>query len=107
MDHSMLAISKTIRRTQTQDGRILLDVERGQIFCLNVIGSKILDLLETGYDEGQIAEHVSEAYGADLDIVRTDVHDFLKTLNKHEILRCHPPATRNATEATDGSADAT
>ena len=48
------------------------------MFSLNEIGSKILDLLETGYDEGQIAEHLSAAYGTDIVTVQVDVHDFSK-----------------------------
>jgi hypothetical protein len=97
----MLAISNAIRRTPTPDGAILLDVELGQMFSLNVIGSKILELLETGRDEGQIARQVSAAFGADIDTVRVDVHDFLETLRRHRILLQGGP------EAIHGSTDAT
>jgi hypothetical protein len=41
-----LRISSTdVRNTQTQDGSILLDVHHGQMSCLNLVGSKILELL--------------------------------------------------------------
>lgn len=103
----MHAISSSIRRTQTPDGGILLDIERGQIFCLNVIGSKILDLLEEGHNEERIAEQVSAAYGTDIETVRTDVHDFLDALNRHEILQHHGPVARSETERANGSTDAT
>ena len=103
----MRAISSSIRRTQTPDGGILLDIERGQMFSLNEIGSKILDLLETGYDEGQIAEHLSAAYGTDIDTVQVDVHDFLESLNQQHILeQCAPTATSER-EATDGGSSPT
>jgi DNA-binding CsgD family transcriptional regulator len=82
----MFSISNTIRQTQTPDGAVLLDIARGQMFALNATGSKILDLLGKGYDEAQIAEHLSVVCGTDIDTVRTDVHDFLKTLTRHEIL---------------------
>ena len=83
----MLTISNTIRRTQTPDGAVLLDIERGQMFCLNAIGSKILDLLETGCDEAQIARQVSAAYDTDFDTVRADVREFLEALSRQSIIR--------------------
>ncbi|MHB8527260.1 MAG: PqqD family protein [Candidatus Acidiferrales bacterium] len=83
----MFRISGTIRRTQTQDGGIVLDIQHGQMFCLNVVGSKIIDLLERGLDEAQIADQISRAYAADIEIVRTDVRDFIEVLNKHHILQ--------------------
>jgi hypothetical protein len=85
--HSMRAISNTIRSTQTPDGAILLDIERGQMFCVNGIGSKILELLGAGCDERQIVDQVSAAYSADIDQVRADVNDFLETLTVHHILK--------------------
>jgi hypothetical protein len=103
----MLAISNAIRRTQTPDGAVLLDVERGQMFCLNPVGSKILELLDTGRDEGQIAQQVSEEYSADLDTVRGDVHEFLEALSRGHVLKQRGPAATGGVEATDVSTHAT
>jgi hypothetical protein len=103
----MRAISSSIRRTQTPDGGVLLDIERGQIFCLNVIGSKILDLLEEGHNEERIAEQVSAAYGTDIDTVQVDVHDFLENLNQLHILRQGAPTETSKREATDGDSGPT
>jgi len=83
----MFRISDTIRRTQAEDGGILLDVHHGQIFRLNVVGSKILELLEGGFDEAQIACQVSSAYVTNIETVRADVHDFIEVLNRHHILQ--------------------
>lgn len=90
----MLTISHTIRRTQTTDGAVLLDIERGQMFCLNPVGSQILELLDAGNDERQIAEQMSAAYGVDLDMVRTDVGDFIESLSRHRMLERQEPATK-------------
>src|ERR1700704_4645799 len=60
---AMFRICDTIRRTETGDGGILLDIHHGQMFCLNVIGAKILALLQRGYDEPRIAEEISSDYG--------------------------------------------
>jgi hypothetical protein len=83
----MFGISDTIRRTETVDGEILLDVHHGQMFCLNVVGAKILELLGRGYDEAHIANEISRDYGADRDVVRADVIEFIENLQKHHILQ--------------------
>jgi Coenzyme PQQ synthesis protein D (PqqD) len=101
----MDAISSSVRRAQTPDGAILLDVERGRMFSLNPTGSKILELLAAGNNEDQIAEQISAAYGEAIDTVRQDVHDFLEALNHHRILERRDPAQTVATEATGASSD--
>ncbi len=83
----MFRISDTIRRTQTADGGILLDVHHGQMFCLNIVGAKILELMQQGYDESRIADEISRCYGASREVVRADVLDFIGTLQKHHILQ--------------------
>lgn len=83
----MLRLSDTIRRTETPDGGILLDVHHGQMFCLNVVGAKILDLMQREYDEARIADEISRQYGASREDVRADVIEFIETLRKHHILQ--------------------
>ena len=77
------------------------------MFCLNVIGSKILELLDTGSDEGQIADQISTACGVDIHVVRADVREFLEDLNRHHILQPGGPAATSEPEATHGGTDAT
>jgi len=102
----MLVISKTIRRTQTPDGGVLLDIERGQMFCLNPVGSKILDLLDEGCDRAQIVDQVSAAYEADVEVVRVDVRDFLDALCRHRIVREDGPTSVAEQEACHGATGA-
>jgi hypothetical protein len=83
----MFRISNDVRSTPTQDGSILLDIHHGQMFCLNLVGSKILDLLERGYDETRIAEEISNSYGVAKDIATGDVREFLDALHRHHILQ--------------------
>jgi hypothetical protein len=84
---TVFRISDTIRHTRTEDGGILLDIHHGQMFSLNVVGARIIELLEHGLDEAQIAAKVSEYYAADIDRVRADVHEFIEVLNQHHILQ--------------------
>jgi hypothetical protein len=83
----MFRVSDTIRRTETADGGILLDVHHGQMFSLNVVGARILALMQRGYDESRIADEISRAYGANKEVVRADVIEFVETLHKHHILQ--------------------
>ena len=83
---AMFRISDTIRRTQTVDGGILLDIHHGQMFCLNVVGAKILELMQQGYDEPRITEEISRDYQTSRDTVRADVREFIESLHQHHIL---------------------
>ncbi len=82
----MFRISDTIRETRTADGGILLDVHHGQMFCLNVVGAKMLELLRRGHDESRITDEISRNYGVSADIVFGDVAEFIETLRRHHIL---------------------
>lgn len=65
----------------------MLDVHHGQMFCLNVVGAKILELMQRDYDESRIADEISRDCGANRDVVRADVIEFIETLQKHHILQ--------------------
>ncbi len=87
--------SDGIRSTQTNDGRIILDVHRGQMLSVNVVGSRILELLEMGWEETRIVDEVSRAYEAPIEVVRPDVRDFLEALRKHHIVQAAVPVNSN------------
>lgn len=81
-----------------------MDVERGQMFCLNPVGLKILDLLDEGCDRTQIVDQVAETYGADVEAVRADVGDFLEILGRHHIVQNGGTNPAGEPEATLGNA---
>lgn len=83
----MFRLADTIRRTQSDDGGILLDISQGRMFSLNPVGSKIVESLEQGFDEATIAEQISTTYAVGIETARNDIRDFIETLNKHRILR--------------------
>ena len=82
----MFRISDAVRMTGTEDGEILLDLRHGQVFGLNVMASKIIELLQRGCDEAQITDEISRAYQTSVEIVRADVHEFIEVLHKHHVL---------------------
>jgi hypothetical protein len=82
----MFQICEYVRKTHSQDGGIVLDVKHGQMFRLNFVGSRMLELLKQGFSEPQIAVQISREFGADLEIVQTHLREFLAHLEKHNLL---------------------
>jgi len=82
----MCGIAKSVRSVHGVDGGVLLDWKRGQMFYVNPIGSRILNLLNVGFDEAEMADAISEEYGADPALVREHVHSFLEQLRQHGVI---------------------
>jgi hypothetical protein len=64
----------------------VLDILHGQMFCLNRVGSRILELLEQGWDEAHIAEEIGRTFGVSIETTRTDVDEFIEALKEHHLL---------------------
>ena len=58
----MHRVSDGVRSTHGQDGAIVLDVQQGQMFNLNPVGSRILELLETGSADSDIVNVISREF---------------------------------------------
>jgi len=82
----MYRVSEVLRITHGQDGAILLDVERGQIFTLNPVASRILQLLQSQHDPAQIAHDISETYQMNLETVKQDLGEFLQQMQGSELI---------------------
>jgi len=87
----MYRISETVRSTHNQDGAIVLDVRQGQMFNLNFVGSRILELLKSGSAESAIIDQISREFGVSRDLAAKDVRDFLQHLKKCHIVEEHEP----------------
>lgn len=83
---SMYRISNGVRSTHGQDGAVVLDIEQGQIFNLNLVGSKILELLESGSAETDIVRTISKEFNADQAMVASDVREFIESLKQHKLV---------------------
>jgi hypothetical protein len=82
----MYRIAEGVRSTHGQDGAIVLDIRQGQMFNLNLVGSKILELLETGATESAITEKISQTFSVGKDVAETDVREFIESLKQHHLL---------------------
>jgi Coenzyme PQQ synthesis protein D (PqqD) len=82
----MLTISQSVRLTKSQDGGILLDVEQGEIFRLNPVGTRIIELLKEGHNASSLTRALSCEFGAPEQVVGEDVRDFLSQLRKRRLI---------------------
>jgi hypothetical protein len=87
----MYRVSATVRSTHNQDGATVLDVRQGQMFNLNFVGSRILELLNSGFTESAIVDQVSRDFGISRDLAENDVRKFLQNLKKCHLLEEHEP----------------
>jgi hypothetical protein len=78
----MYRVSDTVRSTHNHDGAILLDIRQGQMFNVNFVGSRILELLKNGSTESAITDQISREFGVGRELAETDVGQFLETLKK-------------------------
>jgi len=82
----LLKIAQGVRSTHDRDGAVVLDIHHGQMFTLNIVGSKILEMMERGFLETQIVEEISRNFRIRRDIVERDVREFLECLEKHHLV---------------------
>ena len=87
----MYRVSDTLRSTHNQDGAIVLDVRQGQMFNLNFVGSRILELLKKGCTESGIVDEISREFGVSRDLGENDVHEFLENLKKCHLVEEREP----------------
>ena len=87
----MYRVSDTVRCTHNQDGAIVLDVRQGQMFNLNFVGSRILELLKSGSTESAIVDQISREFGISRDLAENDVQEFLQNLKKCHLVEEHEP----------------
>jgi hypothetical protein len=87
----MYRVSDTVRSTHNHDGAILLDTRQGQMFNVNFVGSRILELLKNGSTESAITDQISREFGVGRELAETDVGQFLETLKKYRLVEEHNP----------------
>jgi hypothetical protein len=91
-----LKLSGQVRSTHNQDGAVVLDIRHGQMFRLNLVASRMLELLKQGYAEAQIVEQISRAFSVDREFVETDLREFLVHLEKHGLLELRAAESHSA-----------
>jgi coenzyme PQQ synthesis protein D (PqqD) len=82
----MYRVFNTVRITHNQDGAIVLDVRQGQMFNVNFVGSRILELLKSGSAESAIVDEIGREFGVRRELVENDVREFLQSLKKCQLV---------------------
>jgi hypothetical protein len=82
----MYRVSATVRSTHGQDGAIVLDIRQGQMFNLNFVGSRILELLKEGSTQAEIVDEIIREFGVSRDCAENDVQAFLETLKTNHLV---------------------
>ena len=81
-----MKLSEHVRSTHNEDGAVVLDILHGQMFRLNLVGSRMLELLKLGRSEREIANQVSQEFCIGREIVTSDFKEFLANLEKNHLL---------------------
>jgi hypothetical protein len=87
----MYKLSDTVRSTHNQDGAVVLDIRQGQMFNINFVGSRILELLKSESAESAIVDQISREFSVGRDLAVKDVRDFLQNLKKCHLVEEHEP----------------
>jgi hypothetical protein len=82
-----LKLSEQIRSTHNQDGAVVLDIRQGQMFRLNLVGSRMFELLKLGYPESRIADEISREFRTDRETVEADLREFIGHLETQDLLQ--------------------
>jgi hypothetical protein len=82
----MPRLSDSVRTTYNGDGAVVLDIHRGRMFTFNATGSRILQLLNGGVEEKEIARTLVQEFSANPQIVDTDVSEFFTLLRQHALV---------------------
>lgn len=85
----MLRVPENVRSRHSREGGIVLDILHGQMFRLNFVGSRILELLQQGCAESEIVEQLAQDFRIDQATVEADVREFVELLMSHHLLTVH------------------
>lgn len=85
----MYRVSDAVRSTHSREGATVLDVRQGQIFNLNFVGSRILQLFKSGSAESAIVDAISREFGVSRDLAENDLREFLQDLKKYHLVEEH------------------
>lgn len=82
----MYRVPESIRSTHGQDGAVVLDIRGGQMFNVNLVGSRILELLKNGTSESAIADEIVREFGVSRRLAEGDLKTFLDALSKCRLI---------------------
>jgi hypothetical protein len=88
-EHS-LQIPSSIKETASEDGGVLLDIDRGICFSLNSVGLNIWTSLKEGCSADQIVEKLQREFSIPYEQAFTDVRTFIEQLQSNGLVGDRP-----------------
>ena len=88
----MYKVCETVRANHGRDGAVVLDIQRGRVLRLNITGSFIFQRLQHGDPESAIIDGMSQRFCVSRDIAKTDVNEFLNSMEQEGLITSAPSA---------------
>ena len=86
METPLYKICDTVRSTHNEDGAIVLDIRQGQMFSLNFVGSRILELLRSESTAPSIVDRIVSEFGIGREEAESDFDEFILALKQYRLL---------------------
>jgi len=80
-------IAPGVRETASEDGAVLLDIEQGVCFSLNLVGLRIWELLKKRCSLDQIADALGQEFSVPRSQLLSDVSEFIGALEAKHLIR--------------------
>ena len=82
----MMPTPERPRSIHSANGGIVLDIDGGRMFSLNVSGSLIFQFLDQGLEDDEIVLQLVERFAVTADVARADLAEFHRSLEKLSLL---------------------
>jgi hypothetical protein len=82
-----------VRANVTDDGLVILDIDKGEIFSANVVAARIWNLLMDGKSEQEAVDAIVAEFDAPRETVERDAKAFIESLVSKSLVDGPPPAT--------------
>ena len=73
--------------TDLDGEKVMMNLDKGQYFMMNEVGSRIWEIIETPIHVKGIVEKLREEYDVDEQICTDKVLEFLKSLNEADLIK--------------------
>ena len=82
----MYRVLENVRSTHSADGAVVLDIRQGQLFSLNLVGSRMLELVKDGLGEAAIVDQIAREFSVTAEVVEDDFQRFIRELKQLQLL---------------------
>ena len=85
--NSMIIRNTEIDDTDLDGEKVMMNLDKGQYFMMNEVGSRIWEIIETPIHVKGIVEKLREEYDVDEQTCTDKVLEFLKSLNEADLIK--------------------